>query len=312
MRSSNSRRHPQRSFPEWTPPCIRDLAQILYNDAKRHKVRAKDENSFYRVTLDPRMKRVWDELKKKRLKDRKADEEILHRLTLDPRMKRVWDELLKKKRLKDRKTEQYLHPTATSDGGKRFWSFRARSLQSRAEELRKRGEGREADRVQVRATLVEMEVPNIFSRLQRAKFEPQEQGLIFLFYTAFKFAQETPQSVSVAEERKAAGRFRAMAKTIRADAAEEQRVRGYFDHRLLDAAFAYEELADDAVGPLGTAVLVSRKPRSEPRLKGFVMALASTTQVLFGAPLCGTVATLTNVALERSDITDDKVRKILS
>jgi len=312
MRSSNSRRHPQRSFPEWTPPCIRDLAQILYNHAKRHKVRAKDEKSFYRVTLDPPMKRVWDELKKKRLKDRKADEEILHRLTLDPRMKRVWDELLKKKRLKGRKTEQYVHPTATSDGGERFVSFRARSLQSRAEELRKRGEGREADRVQVRAILVEMEVPNIFFRLQPAKFEPQEQRLIFLFYTAFKFAQETPQSVSVAEERKAARRFRAMAKTIRADAAEEQRVRGYFDHRLLDAAFAYEELADDAVGPLGTAVLVSRKPRSEPRLKGFVMALASTTQVLFGAPLCGTVATLTNVALERSDITDDKVRKILS
>ena len=288
--SSNSRRHSQRSFPEWTPPCIRDLAQLLYN--KRHKARAKDK-------------------KKARAKDKK----IFYRLTLDPRnprMKRVWDELLKKKRLKDRKTEQYLHPTATSDGGKRFWSFRARSLQSRAEELRKRGEGPEADRVQVRAILVEMEVPNIFSRLQRAKFEPQEQGLIFLFYTAFKFAQETPQSVSVAEERKAAGRFRAMAKTIRADAAEEQRVRGYFDHRLLDAAFAYEELADDAVGPLGTAVLVSRKPRSEPRLKGFVMALASTTQVLFGAPLCGTVATLTNVALERSDITDDKVRKILS
>src|SRR6516164_1476702 len=149
MRSSNSRRHPQRSFPEWTPPCIRDLAQILYNDAKRHKVRAKDED-------------------------------ILHRLTLDPRMKRVWDELLKKKRLKGRKTEQYVHPTATSDGGERFVSFRARSLQSRAEELRKRGEGREADRVQVRAILVEMEVPNIFFRLQPAKFEPQEQRLIFL------------------------------------------------------------------------------------------------------------------------------------
>ena len=66
MRSSNSRRRSQRSFPEWTPPCIRDLAQILYNDAKRHKVRAKDEKSFYRVTLDPRMKRVWDELLKKK------------------------------------------------------------------------------------------------------------------------------------------------------------------------------------------------------------------------------------------------------
>src|SRR5262249_50330461 len=226
--------------------------------------------------------------------------------------KRVWDELLKKKRLKDRKTEQYVHPTATYDGGKRFWSFPARSLQSHAEELRKRGEGPEADRVQARAILVEIEVPNIFSRLQPAKFEPQEQGLIFLFYTAFKFAQETPQSVSVAEERKAARRFRAMAKTIRADAAEEQRVRGYFDHRLLDAAFAYEELADDAVGPLGTAVLVRRKPRSEPRLKGFFVALGPPPQFFLGPRLCGTVATLTNVPLERSDLRDEKVQKFLS
>src|SRR5215831_2167712 len=83
MRSSNSRRHPQRSFPEWTPPCIRDLAQILYNDAKRHKVRAKDEKSFYRVTLDPRMKRVWDELlKKKRLKTEKRNSTYILRQPL--------------------------------------------------------------------------------------------------------------------------------------------------------------------------------------------------------------------------------------
>jgi hypothetical protein len=87
---------------------------------------------------------------------------------------------------------------------------------------------------------------------------------------------------------------------------------GHLDHRLLDAARAYEDLAHDAVGSLGTTVPVNRKPRSEPRLKGFVMALASTTKVLFGSPLRGTVATLTSVALKRSDITGDKVRKMLS
>jgi hypothetical protein len=103
-----------------------------------------------------------------------------------------------------------------------------------------------------------------------------------------------------------------MAKTIRADVAQSPRIRSYFDHRLLDAASAYEELADHAIGSLGTIVLVRRKPRSESRLKGFVMALASTTKVLFGIPLCGTVATLTNVALNRSDISGDKVRKMLS
>jgi hypothetical protein len=226
-------------------------------------------------------------------------------------MKRVWDELLKKKRVNYVKTEQYIHPTAPHEGGKRLWSFAARCLQSRAEELRERGDDLEANRVQVRAILVEMEVPNIFSRLQPAKFEPQEQGLIFLFYTAFTFGQQTPQSVPLAKARKAARRFQAMARTIRADAAE-QRMGGHLDHRLLDAARAYEDLAHDAVGSLGTTVPVNRKPRSEPRLKGFVMALASTTKVLFGSPLCGTVATLTSVALKRSDITGDKVRKMLS
>jgi hypothetical protein len=101
MRSSNSRRHSQRPFPEWIPRCIQDLVQILYNDANRYKARAKDVD-------------------------------VLDRLTLDPRMKRVWDELLKKKRLNYGKTEQYVHPTATYEG-KRFWSFAARSLQSRAD-----------------------------------------------------------------------------------------------------------------------------------------------------------------------------------
>ena len=275
MRPSKPRRRSQRSFPEWIPRCIQDLVQILYNDANRHN----------------------------RVKDVKG---VLARLKLDPRMKRVWDELLKKKRSNYGKTEQYVHPAVSYHGSKRFWSFAARTLQSRAEERRKRGEGPEADRAQTQAILREMEVPNIFSRLHPAKFAPQEQGLIFLFYTVFNLAKETPQSVAVAEARKAARRFRAMAKTIRAD------VGPYLDHRLLDAARAYEELADDAVGSLGTVVLVSRKARGEPRLKGFVMALASTTKVIFGDPLYRTVATLTNVALNRSDVTGDKVRKMLS
>jgi hypothetical protein len=102
-----------------------------------------------------------------------------------------------------------------------------------------------------------------------------------------------------------------MAKQIRADAAEQRRMRGFPDHRLLEAGFAYDELADDAAGSLGATLLVSRKPQWDARLKGFVIALASTTKLLFGAPLCGTVSTLTNVALNRSDLTGGKVRKML-
>src|SRR5262245_816557 len=143
MRSSNSRRHSQCPFPEWIPRCIQDLAQILYNDAKRHKAR--------------------------------EEVVVLDRLTLDPRMKRVWDEVLKKKRSNYEKTDQYLHPTAGYEV-KRVWSFAARSLQSRAEAFRKRGKGLEANQVLTRALLLELEVPNIFNRLRPAKFAPQEEG----------------------------------------------------------------------------------------------------------------------------------------
>src|SRR5262249_50292192 len=120
-----------------------------------------------------------------------------------------------------------------------------------------------------------------------AKFAPQEEGLIFLFCSAFKFAQETPQSVSLAEARKSARRFRSMAKTIRADAAKSQRMHGYFSDRLRDAAFAYEELAEDPVRSFGGTLLVRRKTRRDARLRGFIIALASTTKVIFGASLFG-------------------------
>jgi hypothetical protein len=116
----------------------------------------------------------------------------------------------------------------------------------------------------------------------------------------------------MAEKRKAVRRFRTMAKTLRTDAAEQQRLRGFVSDRLLEAGFAYDELADDPVDSLGATLLVSRKPRKDARLKGFVKALASTTKEIFGAPLFGTVATFANVALDRDDVTGERVRKMFS
>ena len=279
MRSSNSQRRWQGPFPDWIPACVRELAQVIYNDVNRQEVRPED------IAL-------------------------LRRLSLDSRMKLVWDELLKKKRMDYKRTQQYVYPVQNYDHTRQLWSFHARLLQARAESPGRSGEDADSKRNQTRALLIEIEVPNTFSRLT-SKLGPQEKGLVWLFHTAFSLARQTPRSVSVADKRKAAHRFRTMAKQIRADAAEQRRMRGFPDDRLLEAGFAYDELADDAAGSLGPTLLVSRKPRWDARLKGFVIALASTTKLLFGAQLFGTVATLANVVLDRRDLTDDKVRKMV-
>jgi hypothetical protein len=216
----------------------------------------------------------------------------------------------KKRRLTYKKTEQFVYPVQ-SYCAKSSWSFQARLLQSRTDSLRRKGEDAAAQRNQIRVLLFEMEVPLTFSGLPR-KLAPQEEGLVWLFQTAFSLGRQTPRSVSMAEKRKAVRRFRTMAKTVRTDAAEQQRLRGFLDHRLLEAGFAYDELADDPVDSLGATLLVSRKPRKDARLKGFVKALASTTKEIFGAPLFGTVATFANVTLNRDDLTADKVRKMLA
>jgi len=310
MRSNNSKRRWKGPFPDWIPPCVRELAEIMYNDVNRRGVRVKDVKLFYRLTLDSRMKRVLNELQKKRGVCVK-DVDLLHRLTFDAGMKRVWDELFKKKRLRSQKPERFVYPVQ-KHCAKQRWSFQARLLQSRTDSLRRKGEDAAARRNQIRVLLFEMEVPNTFSRLLPRKLAPQEQGLVWLFQTAFSLGRQTPRSVSMAEKRKAVRRFRTMVKTLRTDAAEQQRLRGFVSDRLLEAGFAYDELADDPVDSLGATLLVSRKPRKDARLKGFVKALASTTKEIFGAPLFGTVATFANVALDRDDVTGEKVRKMFS
>jgi hypothetical protein len=267
----HSARKSPLEFHDWIPPYIRDVAQVIYIDANTPQ-----------------------------------DIELLRRLVLDPRLERVWNELLKKKRKDYKRVDQYVHPV--TEGA---WSFRARLLQSRAVELRKMGENTRADCIELRALLQEFDVPNLFNRLSVRELSLQERGLSFLFYTAFSLARPAPLSLSVAQTRNATLPFSVMADRLRADAAEQQRLRGFSDQRLLEAAVAYDELAEDAGGPLGTTVVVNRKSRGDVQRRGFVKALASTTQAVFGHSLYGTVATLTNVALKRNDITAEKVRKMV-
>jgi hypothetical protein len=275
---ARKRRHQAIRIPDWVPQPVGQLARIMYQNAPK---------KGHEITL-------------------------LRRLTTDTRMKKVWDELVRKKRLRHKKTEDFIHPVTRSAG---FWSLEAQSIQRRADKYRNLGGEdnlHQAKRIETNAMIVEFaDRTTVTSTLALSNLTPQSQALVFLFHTVMRLAQSTPRSVSMFEVRKAVRRFRKMAEMVRADATQQQCAGSFQAPQLLDAAFAYDELADRAAEVLQDPLLGKRKPRGDSRLKGLVVGLAFATRGIFGAPLYGTVATLANVVLDRRDLTDDKARKMV-
>jgi hypothetical protein len=209
-------------------------------------------------------------------------------------------------------TADFIHP-ATSDA--EFWSLEAQSLQTRADKYRNLGGEdnlRQAKRIETNAMMVEfVDRTTVSSTLALSNLTSQSEALVFLFHTVMRFAQQTPRPVSKFEALKAVRRFRKMAEMVRADATQQRCAGSFQAPQLLEAAFAYDELADQAAGVLQDPLLGRRKPRGDSRLKGLVVGLTVATRGIFGAPLYGTVATLANVVLDRRDLTDGKVRKMV-
>jgi hypothetical protein len=100
-----------------------------------------------------------------------------------------------------------------------------------------------------------------------------------------------------------------MASRLRADAAKQK---GYsINERLMAAADAYEELADEVAPPPTSPLVVRRKPRTCEELKGFSIAVIEVTNAIFGRRLLRTVATLANVVFDRTDMTNSRLGKML-
>jgi hypothetical protein len=267
-------------LPDWIPRSVGDLAQIKSDDL--HRQRAEPEIL-----------------------------ELLRRLTSDTRMKNVWNELQRRKRQDYERTEAFVHPASQTS-----WTSQATSGRRRAVQLRKLGgseNAAEADRLELSAAAAEVGVRMLLFPWHRGRPELplQDLSMAFLFDQAFTFGRQNIRPVPIREANNTRRRFLKMAEQIRADAAEQERLKRYVDRRLWGAAFAYEELADAAAPPPGSPLLVERQHRNNQRMQGFVMALAGTTSQVFGAPLCGTVATVANVVLGRDDLTAEKVRKML-
>ena len=267
-------------LPDWIPRSVRDLLPIISAGLQRQ---GATREAF----------------------------QLLHSLISDPRMKKVWNELLRRKRQDYESTEAFVHPASRTS-----WTPKATSERRRAVELRKLGGSEneaEAVRLEWLAALAEVaDVQMLFPWYPgRPELPRQDLAVAYFFHQTFVLAQQSPRPVPLSEARKARRHYLDMADQIRADAAQQERLKRRVDRRLWEAAFAYEELADAAAPPPGSPLLVERQHRNDQRMQGFVMALAGTTSQAFGAPLCGTVATVANVVLGRDDLTAETVRKML-
>jgi hypothetical protein len=190
------------------------------------------------------------------------------------------------------------------------WTPGAKSLQRRAAELRNLGgpDLREAHRLEASARLTQL----VETKLQfqwRSEPSPQDLALLCFFDQTLKLAFSPPKAVTIAQANKARKPYIAMANRLRADAVKHSE--GYPDQRLLNAAYRYEELANNIAPTNNSPLLVQRKHRGDPALRGFVIALADMTNEIFNARLYGTVSTIANVVFDRSDISAENVRKML-
>jgi hypothetical protein len=234
--------------------------------------------------------------------------QVLRRLVSDSRMERVWNELLRRERVNYKSAKAFVHP-ASQPGRDSSWTPEARYWRHRAQELRRLGgreNDREADDLVLMANISELGEVMFLLGDDSEDESPQDLALAFVLLQALKLAKEKPRPVSLAESRKVRHHYETMAKIIRAEAVAHKH-----DARLCEAAFLYDAMADKAAPAAGSPLLVKRKRASDERALGFVRALATTTREIFGARLCGTIATIANVALERTDLTSAIVRKML-
>jgi hypothetical protein len=267
--------------PDWLPGPVAYLASTMHKDAIKH---GPDPESI----------------------------ELLRRLTCDPRMKKVWNELLRRKRAKDQTTGTFVHPARS--GPKTFWTPEAKAQLRRGDLICSLGgDERTAEiKPQTLALLAEFAGTACMLPGYEGPLDDQQRALAFLFQQVFTLARQKPRAVSQIDAQTGRNHYVTMAKQILADNTELQRSRGYSDERLMRAASAYLERADDLAPGRGNPLLVNRKHGRSEFIKGFVLELAATTKEIFGASLFGTVATLTNIALDRADITAGQIRKMVA
>jgi hypothetical protein len=221
-------------------------------------------------------------------------------------MDKVWRELSRKKRVNGRSSEHFFHPASFS------FSAQARAKRVRARELHEKGgddNERIAERLETEASVLER-LPKLSVEEWDARTE-QDMALGYLFQQAFYLTLYPLPLRTKAELLKQMGDWFEIANQSR-DLAEKLRQLGNDDDAMLleGKALEYEEEAY-WIEPDEEDPWVIDRHRGEDIVRSFVNLLACETRKLFGNPMCSTLSTIAQVALERHHLTPTKVREIL-
>jgi hypothetical protein len=233
----------------------------------------------------------------------KSDEWMLRRLTSDPRMRAVWTELLKRKRSNYQSSDTFKYPaTARMD-----WDTSSRGQLRRAQTIAGMSgpdNEREANKIEMGVKLHWAADTVIW---ESSGLPIQERALVSFFSQAFEFARTDSRPVPRAVAQQKRAHYLEMADRIRTDVAD---LDSFSDKALIDAAFAYEALADTAAPPPGHPLHVQRQRRGDERQTAFVLQLVDASRAIFSQPLYGIVSIVANVAFNCQDWTGARVRKV--
>jgi hypothetical protein len=209
---------------------------------------------------------------------------VVYRFAVDARMESVWQEFSKRVRDGYQPTTARFYP-ATLPPQCDSWASLAAHLREHAAKERSLGRDAEAEKLERTAAAV--------AHRDRVgvTFDPppdmqHDMALSALFTIAVARFWQQPETATLKEL--------------------EQRVAAAREAGRADVARAFEGLLDD---PGARRFIVARR-RTDPRLEAYVEAMTIECRRLFGHDLPGIVATLTNVAFERNDITRDRARAL--
>jgi hypothetical protein len=262
-------------------------------------------------------------------------QEVWWRLVSDSRMKGVWRDLYKKKRLKHKATEEFYYPACVKHA-----SIAAKNRRL-AVELREKGGSTnksEADFLEAEAVLPEDEsypfpdptwseqyltvqlfLHNVYRKviLPDPRWNEQDCAVQLFFHNAYRDALDH-ELVFLSDLEKKVGKLQGISEQLRDIAAilsslgrkrEARKLRQIASDCDDHASNILPERNSD--GSLADDPWIITRRRGDSKVRTFVANLSITTRQLFGRTLYGTLATVTNVAFNRQDITDTKVRDML-
>ncbi len=210
---------------------------------------------------------------------------VVRRFSVDARMESVWQDLSKLARDGYQPTTARFYP-ATLPPQCDSWASLAANLREYAAKERSFGRDAEAEKLEQTAAAV--------ADRDRAgvSFEPlpdmkHDMALAALFTLAIARFWQQPETATL----------------------KELEARVAFERTLgrVDVARAFERLPND---PVASRFIVARR-RTDARLEAYVEAMTIECRKLFGNDMPGIVATMTNVAFERNDISRDRVRALV-